>query len=79
MFTFFVKCANLAGGDYYYFSAVEHALTPRRVYEQIKDDDGYEQSLKRTRRNTACSRSLDDLTSLSVDRKYTIQLTLIHF
>jgi hypothetical protein len=45
----------------------EHASSPHRVYEQTKVGDGHSQSFVRSRRNTAYSRSLDDLTSVSVD------------
>ena len=40
------------------------------MYEQTKVGDGHSQSSLRRRRNTAYSRSLDDLTSVSVDGKY---------
>jgi hypothetical protein len=45
----------------------EHASSPHRVYEQTKVGDGHSQLFVRSRRNTAYSRSLDDLTAVTVD------------
>jgi hypothetical protein len=47
--------------------AAEHAPSPHHVYEQTEVGDCHRRSFVRRRRNTAYSRSLDDLTSVTVD------------